>query len=366
MKPTDILKHIDEIESQWSYYGRFKTVYALVCSLPDKALMQYVETHSFPEVFMKVIARRGLKEQFASRQKMTVSRYITLLSNLDCKNKTSLRDGLKARYNLVPPAYKERILRCMLAQNTKKERLWAYTRLRQKWDNSFFRTIEQCFETYHEVECAWLILDFFPTPYIYEHREVLAGLVGWRWIMSRVGKDYPNLVSCERLTASEWVRVVVDLHMTEHEADIEAYLYNNIAVNVEKLLAKGVYALDLLTIKNQPFTTAHDYPLSLRSIPDVSWTVWAMGQMGMADAIMRFKEYDHMYEHHVPEDYDEETKAKLLYSWLSHVYDTFAVKMLGWPSREEKGYSFETYLNGSDTFIPEDDTSAGDWLEPTT
>lgn len=353
MKPSETLKHIEEIESMHGYDGRYKTAYALICTLPDRELMQYVESHRFPGFYLKLIDRRGLKEQFTSRQKTTVSRLVKQLSEPECRNKSQLREQLKARYNFVPQAYRERILHCMLAQGTKKERLWVYTRLGWQWDDSFAPAIEQRFAEYHEVECAYLILNQFPAAFIYEHREEIAQLVGWRWVMSRAGKDYPDIIDRERLSSSEWAHVVVDLRLTEHKSDIEAFLYHNIASLVDSILC-GVY---------------HQFcPQSLREFPDVNMAVWAMGQMGMSDAIIRFQAYDRKFETFVPEDIDDEKRAEMVYPWLCDVYDTFAVEMLGWPLREEKRYSLEQYRESRHVFIygEEGVDSIGGWLIPPT
>ena len=353
MKPAEILKHIDEIESMHGYDGRYKTIYALVCSLPDKELMQYVETHGFPSFYLKLIARRGLEKPFATRQRNDVSRMLKQLSVPDCNNKTQIREGLKARYNFVPQAYRHKILRCMLGQGTKKERLWAYTRLRWKWDDSFAPVIEQCFVKYHEIECAWLILDFFPASFVYEHREEFVNLVGWQRVMSRLGKEYPDLIDHEKLTPLEWLHVVVALRLTEHKDDIETFLYHIIASLVESILC-GVYH--------------QNSPLSLRDLPDVNRMVWAMGQMGMADAILRFQSFDQKFETYVPEDIDDEKRTEMVYPWLCDVYDTFAVGMMGWPSREDKGYTLEQYREARRVFVygEEGVDSIGGWLIPPT
>ena len=353
MKPSEILKHIDELETMHNYGGRYKTVYALVCSLPDKELMQHVETHGFSSFYLKLVTRRGLEKSFAARQKNAVSRMLKQLALLDCNNKTQLREEVKARYNFVPQVYRQKILQCMLAQDTKKERLWVYTRLRWKWDDSFVSAIEQCFAKYHEIECAWLILDFFPTSFVYEHREGFVRLLGWRWVMSRLGKDYPDLVDREKLSPLEWIHVIVDLHLTEQRADIEDYLYHNIATLTDSIMS-GVYYQDHLQ--------------SLRDLPNVNWTVWALGQMGMADAIIRFQSFDRKFETYVSEDIDDEKRAEVVYPWICDVYDTFAVGMQRWPSREEKGYSLEQYREASHVFIygEEGVDSIGGWLIPPT
>lgn len=87
------------------------------------------------------------------------------------------------------------------------------------------------------------LLDFFPASYVYEHREEFVELVGWRWVMSSVGKDYPELIDREKLTDAEWVHVVVDLRLMKHKTYIEDYLYRNIASMTDSILC-GEYHQD--------------------------------------------------------------------------------------------------------------------------
>ena len=213
MNSSEILSHLEEIESIHTYSGRFKTAYALVCSLPDAELMQYVESHGFPDYLVNLINRRRLEKQFATRQKSTVSRMLKQLSLPDCTKKTPLREGLKARFPFVPITIQHKILQCMLAQGTKKERLWAYSRLGWHWDDAFMQPIERCFVEYPDVESASLIVKNFPQDYVYEHREELGTLAGCGYVMRRLGKEHPELVRKELLTPSEWIRTVTGLRL---------------------------------------------------------------------------------------------------------------------------------------------------------
>ena len=61
-----------------------------------------------------------------------------------------------------------------------------------------------------------------------------------------------------------------------------------------------------------------------------------MGQMGMADAVMRFMKYDQQYEWHLPGEMPKEMEEEMLRSWLSDIYASIAVSKLGWPSLEAK------------------------------
>lgn len=320
MKPSEILRHIEDIESLHSYNGRYKTAYALVCSLPDAELMQYVETHGFPDYLVKLIKRRGLEKRFITRQKSSVSRMLKQLSLSDCTKMTLLREGLKTRFPFVPQSYQQEILLCMLAQGTKKDRLWAYTRLGWHWDNDYIRSIKHCYMEYHEVESASLIVKNFPVNYVYRHRDELAAVAGWGYVMRRLGKEHPELVRKEMLTPSEWVRTVTDLKLHEYEKDIEDYLYQTIANEVDKLRNQ----------ENWYFHQNGDRRLfTLRDLPGVSVVVWSMGQMGMADAILRFQQYDKQFEWYMTEDIPEDKQEELFYSWLNDIYNTIAAGKLG-------------------------------------
>ena len=58
----------------------------------------------------------------------------------------------------------------------------------------------------------------------------------------------------------------------------------------------------------------------------------------------------------------------MVYPWLCDVYDTFAVGMMGWPSREDKGYTLEQYREARRVFVygEEGVDSIGGWLIPPT
>lgn len=310
MNSSEILSHLEEIESMHTYSGRFKTAYALVCSLPDAELMQYVESHGFPDYLINLINRRGLKKQFATRQKSTVSRMLKQLSLPDCTKKTQLREGLKSRFPFVTQAYQHKILHCMLVQGTKKERLWAYSRLGWHWDDAFMQPIERCFVEYPDVESASLIVKNFPLDYVYEHREELGTLAGCGYVMRRLGKEHPELVRKELLTPSEWIRTVTDLRLHQYEKDIEDYLYQTIANESEKILnGEGWYH----------HSRGNERCLTLRDLPGVGIAIWSMGQMGMVNAILRFQKYDQSLECHLPYDISDEGKQDILYSWLKDV-----------------------------------------------
>lgn len=315
MKPSEILKKIEEIESMHGYGGRYKTAYALVCSLPDAELVQYVETHGFPDYLVRLIKRRGLEKKFISRQKSSVSRMLKQLAAPECTKKTQLREALKERYSFVPQAYQQKILHCMLAQGTKKERLWVYTRLGWHWDDAFALPIESCYKEYHEVECAALIVALFPVDYIYEHRDELASLAGWGYVMRRLGKVHPELVRKELLTSSEWVRTVTDLRLHEYEDDIEEYLYQTIANEVKNILNGDEW---------YHHGRGNERCFTLRDLRGVGLAVWSMGQMGMVDAILRFQKNDQQFEYYLLYDISEDGEKDILYSWLKDVYDVFA------------------------------------------
>lgn len=320
MEPSVILRHIEEVESIQSYGGRYKTAYALVCSLPNAELMHYVEMHGFPDYLIKLIKRRGLEKQFITRQKSTVSRMLKRLSMPDCTKKTPLREGLKARFPFVPKAHQRKILHCMLAQGTKKERLWVYTRLGWHWDYAFIQPIERCFVKYREAESAALIVKNFPGDYIYQHRDELAAIAGWGYVMRRLGKEHPELIRKNMLTPSEWIRTITDLRLHEYEEDIEEYLYQTIADEARKLLNGESW---------YHHGRGNERCLTLRDLPGVGVVVWSMGQMGMADAILRFQQFDQRFEWYLPEIISEYKQKKLFYSWLNDIYCSIVVGELG-------------------------------------
>ena len=114
-----------------------------------------------------------------------ITRLIRLYTDKRSKMVMESRCELKLRFACLDWKDQRKILRAFL-DSGKADRQWAYTQLLTYWDETFKDVIQACWEQYKEDRCAWLIIRYFPTEYLWEHFETL-----------RTGRNYYFL--CKRL-----------------------------------------------------------------------------------------------------------------------------------------------------------------------
>ncbi len=394
MKTQEILKHINELENNPSYDGRYKLKYALSSTLPDTAFMKFIEDEGFPEIYDKSIIRRGLNNRFSCRQRIAIEKEIKELSSPQCKRKVALKDNLKKRFKYAFPKDQEKVLRFMLLQPSVKERQWAYSKLNgawDKWGGLFEKDVITIFEKYKDKDCATLIVKHLPTSYVYDNRERLAEKVGWQRVIVTVGKDYPNTIDLSKLNSHEAIRTIVNLKLSKHRGLIEVFLYSKILREIEYILSEGTLAGSHRVSESDNRFIIHHFEsqesrdsfycekewgntgkghlpyyfgirppndrfsylktLSIRDMAGVGLALWAMGRLGMAEEIVQFSKYDITTEetlkYSISDCQNVPTKIE---SWLIKTYNYIRAIVYGEQplSDEEMRKRFVGQSTGSD------------------
>src|SRR5574344_1060239 len=373
MNAQETIKHITELENNPSYDGRYKIKYALSSTLPDTAFMKFIEDEGFPEIYDKSLTRRGLNNRFSCRQRIAIEKEIKELSSPQCKRKVALKDNLKKRFKYAFPKDQERVLRCMLFQQSIKEREWAYSKMNAAWDKwceSFADDIITIFERFKDSECATLIVRHLPVSYVYENREILASKVGWQRVIAVIGREYPETIAFSKLNTNEIVRTIVKLRLTEQRGYIEDVLYSNILREIEYIISAGeivdngrlaasegkfnnhnlvpkeerdiiysepewgntgkAYLTYYFGIQPPNSYYRHVRTISLRDIGGVSLALWAMGRLGMAEEIVQFSKYDmdteETFEYNKRDCQDLPVKIE---TWLFKAYNYIITSIYG-------------------------------------
>lgn len=376
MKTQEILKHINELENNPSYDGRYKLKYALSSTLPDTAFMKFIEDEGFPEIYDKSIIRRGLNNRFSCRQRIAIEKEIKELSSPQCKRKVALKDNLKKRFKYAFPKDQEKVLRFMLLQPSIKERQWAYSKLNgawDKWGGLFEKDVITIFEKYKDKDCATLIVKCLPASYVYDNREELAEKVGWQRVIVSIGKDYPDVIDLSKLNTEEFIRTIVNLKLLEHRRLIEEVLYTNILREIEYIISAGKVAdsnrvnaseskkfynpdyvskEDLTFLYEEktwgyigkgylpyyfeiqpPRNDSHVYyvkTLSMRDIGGVGLVLWAMGRLGMSEEIVQFSKYDMATEETLEYRINDCQNVPIkIESWLFKTYNHIRANVYG-------------------------------------
>jgi len=367
MKPKEILAKIEELKKRSDYQGSTNIIYALANTLPDKSLLEFVMDNDFNEFYMRIIERRGLETRMKTKLKRRIGDNIKSLENPNYNGRTKLRGFLQSCYQYAYPKDRTKILHCMLGQPTKKDREWAYVKLKKDWDSSFYDLVDKNLGLFHEKECATVIMKHFPKDYIYQHRQELAELIGKQWVMAEIGEIHPEELNLNDLDPYERVRTIATLHLKEYRDMLESMLYTAIKHEIELILSacrldspnrivdSRKYYSYVFTIDNKNYDLywagwekchdgfipyllqvespygdnhLHEAVISLRTLKCTGICLWAMGQMGMADAIIRFSEMDAKFETQFKYDKDTDNLPGKLKNWLFEVYNHISREVL--------------------------------------
>ncbi len=100
------------------------------------------------------------------------------------------RKDIKRRFDYLDWTDQRKIVLAFLLSTNKLDRVWSYYKLLKIWDESFYDTVQQLWEKYHEQECGWLIVRYFPLAYIETYKKELM-----------IGRNYYFL--CKRFMGTE-------------------------------------------------------------------------------------------------------------------------------------------------------------------
>ncbi len=83
------------------------------------------------------------------------------------------RMEIMRRFNYLDWKDQRKIILAFLVSNNKADRIWIYIKLLKLWDKRFYDIVQQLWEKYHEIECGWLIIRYFPLAYIETYKKEL-------------------------------------------------------------------------------------------------------------------------------------------------------------------------------------------------
>jgi len=367
MKTKEIIDKIHELTPHRFERGQLSIQHALINSLPDKELMAFAVEHPTDAYCMKLIRKRGLEQRFKFKLQSRISRAIKALSQPDCPGRTALRAFLTESYPHAFPADTIKVVRFLLDHPTKKEREWACVRAKSDWHPSYYDVVDRQFAARHEESYARVIMNHFPPQYIYDHRAELIPLVGEQWVMGVIGNIHPEQVNLSNFNPYQRICTIAYLHQKAYSDQIETLFYSSILHEIKYLLSAGEinspdrivppYKFDEWAIAEYG---VHDgIPLEWQAMPDgyiphllklkpprdeqkgyndtvslhsfscTGICLWAMGQAGLADAIMRYAELERRFSVQIYYYQADPNLSATLRDWLFQVYDYLSVNIFG-------------------------------------
>lgn len=250
---------------------------AMLCTLTSEEALEFQTKQKADYSFAVSQVINNNLNQPSSDESQVIVRNRSLLAELrDFENRKSgkrrvARKNLQSR--LPYASYREqcKVLPIFL-NGAQLDRTFAYKYLRANWDKQFRKLIQSNFEKYYEVECAKLILRYFPVEYVIHHKEKLIELCGYVSVRLRLPDD--DAIDINRLKPVEYLYLMAKLKRSIEPFEAEDILYKHI-----------ITYFSTNNIIDIPVA-----PWSLLSIPDVSLMIWSLGHLGLFQSILQFDE----------------------------------------------------------------------------
>ena len=223
---------------------------------------------------------------------------LKLFQNKKSRRVAYARKQLRERFIQQSYLEQNRILKAFL-KGSKLDCQWAGRKLRDNWRPELKYFVTEVWEKTRMPLYAYIILRHFPNNYILQEEQELGKVVDYAYICARIGNESSFFMDTSRLTVPGLFYVmaklnrVVDSNKMEHK--IYDYLLN--------------YDYDYLELGFMP--------VSFAVIRGMNHLVWAMGVLGMQDALVRLLQFENRVKERSKVE-DENGVEKQ--SWPAFVY----------------------------------------------
>lgn len=215
-------------------------------------------------------------------------------SGMVAEARVKLRDRFDRQSFLV----QRKILKAMLS-SSKQDRVWTYKKLCYAWDVFFFEDVKNLWEQYHEKECVAVVIKHFPIEYVYENLYLIQPQC-----------NYTNL--CIKLIHHP--KFLIDKELLKDDFIFSGYPeveYLYILAKSRSKVETG-FATKTLFRQMAEFINTHNAPpkylhrsynfgqqieeksISTMHFDFVSSIIWCMGELGLAEELIAFEEWDNM------------------------------------------------------------------------
>ena len=114
------------------------------------------------------------------------------------------REEIKWRFNALDWKDQKRIIMAFLDAG-KSDRAWAYGKVLDYWDESFFPKVKELWESYHEYKCSWSVIRYFPLDYITEHMDEFTDERDYYFICLRLAKNKELVIDRTKLSNTDYL-----------------------------------------------------------------------------------------------------------------------------------------------------------------
>lgn len=235
------------------------------------------------------------------------------------------RTKLRDRFSKQSFQTQRKILKAML-NASKQDRIWAYNRLNHSWDGFFFEDVKTLWEQYHEKECGIVIIKYFPMEYVYDNLPALDTHGNYTNLCIKLIHHPKFQIDKERLKEDfvfyaypevEYLYILAKSKSKIEEGEATHTLFNQMAVFINTHDAPPKYLFN----RSYNFERQiEERNVSTKHFDFVSCVLWCMGELGLAEELIAFEEWDKIVKHRFYSDEEVE--------YLTIGYNTDCIKEL--------------------------------------
>ena len=145
------------------------------------------------------------------------------------------RKEIEWRFNALDWKYQKQILFAFL-QSGMSDRKWAYKKLYAFWDDCFIPSLKEVWELHHDIELAWIIIQFFPSNYLKKNIKEFSKGRNYYFLYHRLREDPDFVLDKTKLNEADLLSVMIETGEIITDGDIRDMFY----IIIYKL-CKGVY-----------------------------------------------------------------------------------------------------------------------------
>jgi hypothetical protein len=155
---------------------------------------------------------------------------VTLIKNFVNKKSGRVaesREEIQKRFEYLDWKVQKKIIVAFL-NSGKTDRQWAYSRILDYWDKSFEPRIKELWERYHEEQCSWVVIRYFPVKYLYENVDLFNGQRDYYFICRRLAVNKDFEIDKSKMTNTDYLAVIYHTGRSLDEEEAEKLLYENV------------------------------------------------------------------------------------------------------------------------------------------
>lgn len=199
------------------------------------------------------------------------------------------KNEIKRRFDYLDWMDQNKIVMLFL-DSCMTDRIWIYKKIYHCWDYTFEQKVKEVWEKYHEPECAWAVIRFFPISYIKENLESFTGERDYYFVCLRLAKYADFVIDKSKLTPTDYLSVLYHTGRTISNEDA----INSFFLVIHNICVSGFSNNDTAKLFNE-----RNKKLSLSKTHSIALVKFYLEKLGNSEATNVFDKWNDSLDHDI-------------------------------------------------------------------